>query len=383
MSKRSFKNISLLLIIVFYIFIYKMFIFNNFMKYSEIINASFSIVMLFLSIVLLGYRKDKPSFLSRNILRVVIVHLLIVFIGMYGLGFFIGFLKNAYSMNLSTLIGNIFSPIIMIICIELFRYVVLWANKDKKFFIVIFTIVLSIMEIVFNVRTLPLNDFTQLFRIVATIVLPIISKNAVMSYLSYNVGYKIPIVYRLVMDIYLFVVPIIPDLGEYLNCMILITLPVMIYISSFTIVDEREDKDVNFIEKSNYTWKDIPATVALIVLAALVSGFFPHFMLGIASDSMTPVINRGDAIILKKVKTSDVLKKGQIIAYKKGDKIIVHRIVEVSKSGGNVVYVTKGDANNTKDSIVVYPKQVKGTFKIKIPYIAYPTVWLSEITNKR
>ena len=383
MSKRSVKNISLILLFVFYILAYKLFIFDNFMKYSELISASFVFIMTALSIKLLGYRKDKPSFLSRNIFKVVLVYILICFIGMYALGFKIGFLKNAYSLSFPTMLSNIFAPVIIIICVELFRYVVLWANKDKKIYVFLFTIILTLFEISISVRTIEFADFSLFFKVFATILLPVTIKNIVLSYLSYNVGYKVPMVYRLIMDVYIFVVPIIPDLGDYLNSMILISLPVLIYINSFTIVDEKEDKDVNIIEKSNFSLADIPITALLVVLAALISGFFPHFMIGVGSNSMSPVINRGDAIIIRKVSEDNILKKGDIIAYDRDKKIIVHRIEEVTKSGGKVVYVTKGDANNGVDSNVVKTKQVRGVVKVKIPFIAYPTVWLTEFINNR
>ena len=61
MDKRSLKNIALLVIFVLYTLLYKGFIFPNYMKYSDIINASFFIVFLFGAIKCLGYRKDKMT----------------------------------------------------------------------------------------------------------------------------------------------------------------------------------------------------------------------------------------------------------------------------------------------------------------------------------
>lgn len=381
MSKRSIKNMILIVLFLGYIVFYKLFLFENYMKYSEIVTASFTFLLLALSIGLLGFRKDKPTFLSRNVFKVVLMYVLIAFVAMYGVGFAIGFLKNAYSRTLVTMIDNILSPILIIIFIELFRYVVIWANKDKKFFIYIFTAVLILFEISLDLRNLPLNDFILLFKAFATVILPVTIKNIVLSYLTYNVGYKPSLLYRLIMDIYLFIVPLVPDLGEYLNSMIMISLPVLIYIGTFTIIDEREDKNVNIIEKSNFGLADLPLTIVLVVLAALVSGFFPHYMMGVGSQSMSPAVNKGDAVILKKVKKSETLEKGKIIAYSKGKKIVIHRIIEVTKAKGKVVYVTKGDANNAKDSQVVEKKQVKGVVQLRIPFIAYPTVWLTEFID--
>ena len=382
MSKRSIKNISLLLIFVIYILAYKLIIFNNYMEYAEIASASFMVVLLALSIKLLGFRKDKNTPLSKNILKVVAIYLVITFIVMYGLGFGIGFLKNAYSLSTLTLLDNIFAPIIIIILVELFRYVFIWANKDKKRYIVFLTIVLILFELVLSIGRV---DFTlkELFNLTATIILPVIIKNIVLSYLCYHVGYKVPLLYRLIMDVYIFVVPVIPNLGDYLNSMILVSLPALIYITAYGFIDERENKVKPIITSKLFSVWDIPVAIFFIVMIVLISGLFPHYMIGVGSDSMSPKINKGDAVILKKVNKKTNLKKGNIIAYNKDGKIIIHRIAEINTDKkGNEVYITKGDANGGNDPKPVKRKRVDGVVKVKVPFIAYPTIWLSEFLNK-
>lgn len=381
MKIRSLKNIFLLLIFAAYIFLYKFFIFQNYMKYSEIITASFTIVLFALSLKLLGFRKDKPTVLSKNVLRVVIFYLVLVFFIMYGLGILVGFLKNAYSRSLFNIFDNIFAPVVVIIFMELVRYIVVWANKDKKIVIVLFTILMIIFEIFTSIRTINWADLSSVFNISATVILPIIFKNILLTYLTSHVGYKIPIIYRLVMDIYIFIVPIVPNLGDYVNSMILISLPILVYISSFSMVDDRITRPEPIFNKKRFTMLDIPVTIILVVLIALISGFFPLYMIGIGSDSMSPTIHKGDAVILKKVGEKETLKKGDIIAYSRGKLIIVHRITEVKKDNGKTVYITKGDANNGNDPREVYQNQVKGKVQFKIPVIAWPTVWLTEMFN--
>ncbi len=381
MNKRTVKNGLLLFLLIGYVVLYKAYLFDHYMKYSSIITATFMVILVTLFIKLLGFRKDKNSFLSKNVMNVIIIHVLVTFIGMYLLGFFIGFLKNAYSLSPLTIIDNIFAPILIIVCCELLRYTVIWANRDKKLYLRIFTLVLSIFEIAISVRTIPTNDFIALFKMCTTTVLPILIKNYVLSFICYHAGFKGPLFYRLILDVYIFVIPVLPDLGDYFTSIIFIALPILIYINVFNLVDEKEDKIVNVIKKNSYSWIDIPIGIIFVILAALVSGFFPHYMIGIGSDSMSPTIKKGDAVILLKVKKDNELKVGDVIAFKRGSKVIVHRIAEVTKTGGDRVYVTKGDANNGVDSTVVYPKQVKGVLRAKIPIIAYPTVWLSEWIN--
>ena len=379
MTKRSVKDIVLLSLLAIYIVVYKLFIFNNYMKYSEMINVSFLILLLSISIFFLGFRRSKNNYMNQNVTQVVLVYLIITFVLMYGLGLLTGFLKNAYSMTAGNLLNNVFAPVLIIVTIELFRYVMIWANKDKKIVIILVTILITIFEIAIGVRSIPFDDFEALFRMSATMLIPAIIKNVVMSYLCYHVGFKVTMLYRLVMDIYAFVIPIIPNYGEYIQSLILVTLPILIYINAFSLIDERNKQVEHIFTKGNFTIFDIPIAILIVVLACLISGFFPHFMIGIGSESMSPKINKGDAVIIQKLTAQKRLKKGDVIAYLKDKKVIVHRIAEVKEQQGKIVYVTKGDVNNSVDAQTVTRKQVKGTVVMRIPFIAYPTVWLSEL----
>lgn len=379
MSQRSIKNSILLLIFIIYTFVYKFFIFKAYMKSSEVISASFLAVFLFFSILFLGYRKDKQTNLSRSVFKVVIFDLFIAFFVMYGLGLVTGFLKNAYSLAFLTALDNILIPIVIIIITEFIRYVFVSANKDKKVFIYLMVFILILFEIFMNVKSLPLNDAKEMFNLCSTIIIPIIVKNIILTYLCYHVGFRSPMLYRFIIDIlYVYLMPVVPNLGDYVQCMIRISLPFIIYLNSYSMIDDRIQKPQNIFYKNDLTITDIVVGVILIITICLISGFFPHYIIGIGSDSMTPKINKGDAVIIKKVDKNNLLKKGQIISYEKSGKSVIHRIVKVNKDS----YITKGDANGGNDPHPVLKKQVQGVVKFKIPYIAYPTIWLSEFIKR-
>ena len=377
MSKRSVKNCFLSILFIAYIVCYKFFIFKHYMKYSEIISASFMVAMFAIAVFLLGFRKDKQSNLGRSVFKVILFHLCLYFFAIYGLGLFLGFSKNAYSLSFLTLLDNIIAPIIVILMSELLRYVVISANKDKKPFIFFFVILFIIFEIFISTRDFPLGDFREMFRICTTIIMPIIVKNVLLSYLCYHVGVRSTLLYRLVMDVYIFLVPIVPKLGEYIQSMILISFPFIIYISIYAMIDDRVQRQQPIFYKRGLNVWDLPVAILLIVMIALISGLFPHYMIGIGSDSMTPHINKGDAVIIRKYEKNMKLKKGDIIAYSKDSKVVVHRIIKIRSNS----YITKGDANKGEDPKPVKLKQVNGVVKVRIPFIAYPTVLLNELIH--
>ena len=66
------------------------------------------------------------------------------------------------------------------------------------------------------------------------------------------------------------------------------------------------------------------------------------------------------------------------ILYKEG-KEIVHRFVEINEKDGEICYITKGDANQTVDMGCLAFEDIKGIVKTKVPFVAYPRVFLSEL----
>lgn len=375
---KRLKNLTILLLIIFYIIIYRLFIINDLLKYNEFINASVLMVILFLAIIFFGFQKDKYLPLKKQVNITVFIQILLFFSISYVIGFFVGFLRNSYSLTPSSIINNIFSPIIIIICVELIRYIILKSNKNNKLIIVLLTIVLIALELSTTIKAININDIAEIFKIATSTILPIIVKNCVLSYLTLKVGYKPALIYRLVMDLYVFIMPIVPNLGDYLNSMIGIGLPFIMYIYTSRYISEYENGAEYEFKKSAFQIADIPIVAFILLVVALISGYFPYYIIGIGSESMMPKISKGDAVVVKKVTDKSDLKEGVIIVYNNNRKSIVHRLVETKKKGNNIYYKTKGDANNTVDDVDILYDDIKGIVEFKIPYIAYPSVYLSE-----
>ncbi|MBP3799907.1 MAG: hypothetical protein ILA19_02880, partial [Bacilli bacterium] len=125
MSKRTIKDISILSLIFIYTIVYRLVIFKHALKYSEVITATFLMVIAFVSILFFGFKKDKKTRIKQYINRMTISIIIIFFLITYGLGFFVGFLRNAYSLTPNAILDNLFAPIIIIISTEILRYVII------------------------------------------------------------------------------------------------------------------------------------------------------------------------------------------------------------------------------------------------------------------
>jgi signal peptidase I len=122
-----------------------------------------------------------------------------------------------------------------------------------------------------------------------------------------------------------------------------------------------------------HSWFARIATVLL--LAASIGGLglwrtHDTQMLSVQSNSMVPVVRRGDAVVLHTIKDSD-LKTGDIVSYRSladQNVIITHRIVNVEKTWGLII--TKGD-NTQRDDTPVPMSNVMGKVDFRVAYAGF------------
>lgn len=91
--------------------------------------------------------------------------------------------------------------------------------------------------------------------------------------------------------------------------------------------------------------------------------FLGYQLLNIASNSMYPLINVGDGVMIKIANEDTEINQGDIIAYKLGEHIIVHRVKEVVNGNS---YITKGDNNDVDDGNPIPRADVMGVYKFQI-----------------
>ena len=95
----------------------------------------------------------------------------------------------------------------------------------------------------------------------------------------------------------------------------------------------------------------------------------PYPMAAITSQSMWPVLKRGDLVFVRKVALDD-LKQGDVVVYRTEQSFIIHRVIKKGKG----TITTKGDASVEADqpiefgSIVGAVPVIRGKL-VKIPYL--------------
>ncbi len=103
----------------------------------------------------------------------------------------------------------------------------------------------------------------------------------------------------------------------------------------------------------------------------MVPSILGYKPMSVLSGSMRPALEPGDMIVAREVNPSDI-KIDDIITYKVSENILVtHRVVQVINENGELLFRTKGDANNVEDSSLISPEQLVGAFVFNIPKGGY------------
>lgn len=380
-KKQNIYNYIIILFLIIYNFIYQSVILKLFKNEESIITSVFLIVLFIACVIMYGFAKSKLNPTKKKATKRVGIIVVLAIAVTYGVGAFVGFLRNGYSLALINILKNTYAPIFIAVFTELFRYNFIRANKNKFKMVVILTILLAILEMQMNMAMVTHWGLQKIFIVATTIVIPAIAQNMILSYLSYEVGYQPCLIYRLILELYIYFVPYLPKFGDYLNSMFGLILPMIVFMYASEDVEYEQNIVIpEFIEKKSKFVK-LPMYIVIFTLIALISRIFPIFMIGIGSESMTGALNKGDAVIACKVKEENI-QVDDIIVFQAGDKVLIHRVVEIENINGVKHYRTKGDINGTRDNVDITSDKIYGEVYLRIPYIAYPSVYLSEFMQK-
>ena len=314
---------------------------------------------------------------------IIIISIINIILYLYS-GFLFGFSNSPYSHEILTLLTNILPKIFIILGVETTRTILLRNKKNKKT-IVLITILLILVQINFSVL---INMFTNkelLFQYICSSIIPLIACNILYSYLSLNSFYLEIIIYRLLTEMIIFILPILPNIDWFITGAFGTLFPAIVYVLfKYTVLKEKNHvrrKKKNFFDKVSYT----ATFIFLITLICFMLGFFRYELIAILSNSMTPYFNRGDVVIFRKINDSEIrnIKENTIIIYSIEGKNVAHRVVDKIEKNNNILYKTKGDKNNVADMKLVQTDQIKGIYTFHIKYIGFPSIWLYEYFNKK
>ena len=374
--KTSEKRLALIQVATIIILLLDIFVTKKLEEYGIVIFLGLVIAITILS---LGHEKKRNLYEKDNILS-ILIYCFIYYIIIYLSGIIIGFLRTRYSLTPIGILRNTVPIILTIVISEFLRYEVLSKASKNKVLIVLTCLLFVTIDTKLVAYAYDLNTNLGIIKLCYMSILPILSKNFLLTYLCYKFGYVPCIIYRLIMELPVYIIPIVPNINEYFKTIIELLLPA--YILWRTYKEFGSKKGKSDIRRS-FIVQRVTTVILLIFLTvtiALTSGDFKYYALAIGSDSMNPKIKKGDVVIVEKIPQDNIgsLKVGEVLVYKYNDIVVVHRIIKMEKINDNYYFRTKGDNNNTEDAWTIDQVSVVGKAVTMIPYAGIPTVWLSE-----
>ena len=337
-----------------------------------------------LTAILLAWDSSQRVKDNTNKTQSLIIILILYIIVYFLLGLIFGYQRTPYSKEIISVIKNIWTFGSIIVFQEIVRNSVIKLEKNKKWNLVLITIILIIVNISFTNFMVNFENLKDAFIYSVTVLIPLIVTGIVLTYLSFIGGVKLPIIYRLFVVLPEFIVPIIPNFDWFMVAIIGVTLPIITFIY-LNYIHINKEQDLSKREKKRYNpVVYVPVFIFIAVTAGFVMGLFKYQPVAVLSGSMSPTFNRGDAVVVRKLSDDEkkLLKENDVIQFVSGNKYVIHRIVEVDNDKyGNKLFVTKGDHNNGVDVNKVSLEQIRGKASFTVPYIGYPSVWLSGVAS--
>ena len=118
----------------------------------------------------------------------------------------------------------------------------------------------------------------------------------------------------------------------------------------------------------------------IVILAVLLWGcrLLGMEVFVVQSGSMEPAYHVGSLVYVKPVDVSK-LQVGDVITFEMGGGVRgTHRIVEVRNDQDDLMFITKGDANEVTDNMPVLPEAIVGEVKFTIPYLGFLAVYMQQ-----
>ncbi len=296
-------------------------------------------------------------------------------------GLFFSFGKSPYSHTVPGILLNILSIGSMIIGRESARFYIVntFVKKERLVLIIFFSIFMTLPEYPVTKFT-GLSGLQEAVEFLAQHLLPDLCQSLLATYLSFIGGIIASASYMGILQGFHWLSPILPNLNWVATALIGVMCPVF-FFAAIQNIFLKEKRMLKRNEKKEGILGWMVTSLLSIGIIWFSVGVFPIYPSVIATGSMEPLIMPGDVILVEKVRNEkeiDKLKKGDIIQFRMEDFLVSHRIIEIVEGQNGKGYRTKGDNNNTEDTDLVLPENVKGRVVQIVPKIGWPTLLLKQ-----
>ena len=382
MQKSKIATIFFLIVLCIY-FLFSQFYLNKLGNmYVFLINPIFFVMMSLILKFTIQSPYGLTKFRKPFIQYVLITVLSYTFIYLIS-GLFLTYGNNPYNTTLVGIILNIYSIGFIIFLREYIRYKLI-NNVQKKNKALVFTlivIVFSLQEVQISLLVDSINIYF-IFKFIFMTMVPVLIKNSLFTYMDTYTNYLPAVIYDVIVNVFLWISPILPNAPWVFTAILDSVFPLILLFYCKYNVSQKDKNHLYKLLKSTNPKGFIPIAVAIVLVIFFAIGIFPIKPIGIATGSMSPNLNVGDLVIVQKCSAKEI-NVNDIVEYRLKDYSVIHRVSEKIDNNGVFIFRTKGDNNSSKDADPVKEEQIVGRVIARIPYLAYPTIWITNLTNAK
>ena len=320
----------------------------------------------------------KRSILSlfKKEVTLIVTVLALVFVMLYYLtGIKFGFATSPKRLTWTSLFKELLPTLIMIVAIEIIRYVFLAQKKPLVSFLTYLSGIIVDVLIYSNVPFI--QSFNGFMTVIGLNLLPAFLNNVTYQYICKSYGIIPNILFRVVFAIYPFILPVIPLMPDALLavCRLLVPLITLGFIRTLYDTKRRFAR----VKHKALSYASMAVVIALLVsIAMLISCQFRWCAIVVGSESMTGAFDKGDAVIYERY-DDQVVEIGQVVVFEKDGVTTIHRVVDIKNINGVLMYFTKGDTNDHLDDGFITNSNLLGLVHLRVRYVGFPTIWLRQL----
>lgn len=353
-----------------------------FVVFTEFFTKIAIAIVLFFFVIIsnrfIKSHKSKGRY-ERSLTKLMIGIAITYLAAIYVLGIYIGFYRATVTFSQWTLVNYIIPYILIIIFSENIRKTIVL--REDKFSKIMIIITFVIIDIALTTNIFSVVGLMDYFMLIAFVIFSSIANNLLYNYISSKLRNSNAIIfYRIILTIYVYIIPIVPNLHILFESILKMIVPYIIYILLEAIYSKSKPE----IATQTRTKEIIITTIVLafsVGLLMLISCKFRYGALVIGSGSMTGTINKGDVIVFENLKSEEKknINVGDIIVFYSNDIRVIHRVIAKKERNEGYSYYTQGDANPNKDDGFRTEDDIIGKVNFRIPYLGQPTIVLNDL----
>lgn len=369
-DKQNIYKIEIILVVLFLICTFST------LTVSKYFTAGFLLISaLVVSLVL---KKQRILKINKKKIRIIMLIFGILYVALfYMLGLYTGFYNQTNVLSLKTIFKYIIPITIIIVSTEVIRDKLLIDTSLRSK--ILLTIICTLADISIYLDVYGFSNLDSFLGLMGFVIFAAIANNLLFTYVSSKYGKEAVIIYKLITVLYIYIIPIAPNVYIFFRTFIRMIYPLIIYsyLDKYYDVDKPIERPK---ELRSQALTLLSGSVVMIIIIGLISCKFFIGVLVIGSESMTGTINKGDVILFVNKKKPVVT--GDVIVFKRDDIKVVHRVIAVKNVNKEFRYYTKGDANQSQDEGYVVKEDLLGIVTLRIKSIGKPTLWLRDLFDK-